>query len=60
MFQICPVCDMQQEIDPYDECQVCGHEWTSEEIRSSTPVPVERLLIKRAADGEYTAANASR
>ncbi len=50
MFQICPVCDMQQDIEPYDVCQVCGHEWTSEEIRSSTIAPIERPLTKYAPD----------
>ena len=50
LFQICPVCDMQQDIEPYDVCQVCGHEWSSEEIRSSTPVPIERPLTKHAPD----------
>lgn len=51
LFQICPVCDMQQDIEPYDVCQVCGHEWSSEEIRSSTPVPIERPLTQRVPDG---------
>lgn len=50
LFQICPVCDMQQDLEPYDVCQVCGHEWTSQEIRSSTPVPVERNLTQDAPD----------
>lgn len=48
LFQICPECDMQQDISPYDVCQVCGHEWTSEEIRSSTPVPIERGFQQNA------------
>lgn len=39
LFQICPVCGSQQDIEPYDFCQTCGHEWSSAEIRSSTPVP---------------------
>ena len=42
---------MQQDIEPYDVCQVCGHEWSSEEIRSSTPVPIERPLTKHVPDG---------
>jgi len=48
MFQICPVCDMQQDIEPYDFCQTCGHEWSSAEIRSSTPVPIERGFQQNA------------
>lgn len=41
LFQICPICGTQQDIEPYDFCGACGHEWTREEILSSTPVPVE-------------------
>ena len=59
MFQICPVCDMQQDIEPYDFCQVCGHEWTSEEIRSSSPVPIERPLIPPALDAANSSATLS-
>jgi hypothetical protein len=44
LFQICPDCGTQSNIEPYDFCGVCGHEWSSEEIRSSTPVPVERAV----------------
>ena len=57
MFQICPVCDMQQDIEPYDVCQVCGHEWSIEEIRSSTPVPIERPLTPRSPDAGDSAAS---
>lgn len=39
LYQICPVCGSQQNIEPYDFCQTCGYEWSSEDIRSSTPVP---------------------
>lgn len=39
LFQVCPVCGSQQNIEPYDFCQTCGHEWESVEIMSSTPIP---------------------
>ena len=47
MFQICPVCDMQQDIEPYDVCQVCGYEWTPEDIYLSTFAPIERPLTPK-------------
>jgi hypothetical protein len=39
LYQICFDCGSQQNIEPYDICQTCGHEWSSGEIMSSTPVP---------------------
>jgi len=49
LFQICQICDTQSNIEWRDFCPCCGYEWTSDDINTSTPIPITRPT-PRAAD----------